>query len=531
MDVQTVHKNGVVDEAADGWAGRLPTVLVSRVFAFCDLQTHIRLRHCNRRLLAVAQLATSSPRYILLSVNDVYPVTAGRSAGLARVAVYKPTRLRVIFHAAFTDLHVTQLMCLPNAAHLRFLYLDTRLPVAGRSVEIGLSLRPFTHLTTFVHAATLVSRDQHLLRCSGLSIARSLTHLQVPTLASSACLDLPLTLRVLGVQCMPTDWKTPETELRWHAHLASMRHLTQLKLGLEAATETASIAPYSLADLARNSPGLVHVRVPVCVRPVEPLAFAALATLGCTFTRGVASSPTTPVRRADWLHAYHRVLGVPTLTALSSVRDALHGGPDWDIDCMCGLLPTAVTSWTGPSSLTALDVSCICARHLTLCLSTALGRALRTLRLWCDDAFAFQCLAQLSALEHLHIDSCRCADHQMTLLQNTLAHASSQTNETALRQVWPNVKSLRSLTFKGALTQSNLTYLRRHYRDVDTSRSVARRPYEAPHFGSQPPLGAFVRPDTVLCTHACCDVRHSPGIYIYSRLKPENARLAPFSVP
>jgi hypothetical protein len=155
-------------------------------------------------------------------------------------------------------------------------------------VEIGLSLRPFTRLTTFIHVQAASTRHQHLLDYYILcAVASSLTHLQVPTLTPNACFDLPLTLRILSVQYLPAEWPTLETERKWHAHLALMRHLTQLRLGLDIRSKPLSIVPYSLVSLARNSPDLLSLVVPVCVCPVEPLTFQVLTTLVCRFQRPV----------------------------------------------------------------------------------------------------------------------------------------------------------------------------------------------------------------------------------------------------
>jgi hypothetical protein len=103
MDVKTSGVEGIVGSkmSEGGWIGCLPTALVSRVFSFCDLQTHVYFRRCNRRYLTVAQLASSTPDYISFSVNGfsssaTTPDTT-KSVALTHLSKYRPSRLHVVF--------------------------------------------------------------------------------------------------------------------------------------------------------------------------------------------------------------------------------------------------------------------------------------------------------------------------------------------------------------------------------------------------------------------------------------------------
>jgi hypothetical protein len=167
--------------------------------------------------------------------------------------------------------------------------------------------------------------------------------------------------------------------------------------------------------------------------------------------------------------------------------------------------------------LTALDVPLVSAHDLVRLCATRL--VIRRLKLRCDQVFEFQCLAQLDALEHLCIDGCRRIDLLMTDLADTLEHASPRTNEVALGRIWPTMKSLRSLTIHNALTHPNLATLKRHYKNVDTSKSVAHRPYEAPFVDTLPYLDDYIPPNTMLCTRTSCSIIHKQSAHLRFRLQ------------
>jgi hypothetical protein len=442
------------------WPARLPVALVSSIFACLDVGSHAALRRCERQLLAISRLASSSPHVIALRVTE-------QNAEMGRVSGYRPRHLHLNVVVPISTIHWISMTQLSFAPHLVSLHVTT----------IGLQILPPVEIPSFAHFSKLATfiytgfgASQRLV--SQISVAPNLTHLDVSQLSLRECLRLPVSLRVLRLPillCSDAD-DADDTAKEWGSHLTRMTQLEHLELGTGRTFERT----YSLSDIAHNMPRLRVLKVMTCEAPTEPLPFVSLTELSCGFARpGTVDEWKNGDRLATAGSAYRYILDINTLEVWDfhkDVADSLKMVNNRAATHLSYALGTRVR----PTNLTYLRLRRIHHSDLEgrLCRTSI---AIRTLRFVCDDARNFQCLSQLASLQHLHIHGCVAIELGMSMSMFKSDDDDDDDDaegESVMSQLWPPLPSLRSLTIHKSLTTSNLAKLAAHYPHVDMSGSV-----------------------------------------------------------
>jgi hypothetical protein len=474
------------------WPLCVPESLVSHTCTFVNLHDHISLQQCDRRLRKMALLPASSPRVLDVNMMDIKTWR-----GLARCY---PQHLTLSFFGGYKSRYATQLTNLPLAIRLQSLILQTASSIDTlRAGDVGLSLAGFPRLTTFIHTTWPTSRNHIPLDHATLQFASALTHLELQMTTGEVLARLPLSLRTLVIVVMPLKWDTDVDKELWYDKLSRMGALERLELG-----DTPLLRPYSLSDLARNSPRLVTLVVQPCLRTTQPLSFSHLTSVGYRHETNAYS--TLDERPSD---PYRHLLQIPTLTKLTLLEDANDLRDSVHDDLSCRLLLLLLSS-VGSVALRNLEVPRIRHYELSIYLCQPPLLQLHTLSFECDDAFEFACLTHLHTLEVLYINSCMNIDRLMTALLDNLAHASPETVAQTISRVWPPFKKLHRLVLRNALTERNLHALIRCYHKVDMTASYALRVSPRGIVAENLPLlSTFILPGTTMCTRLHCNTLHS----------------------